>query len=209
MKTYKTIRANAVAEHVVKRSRFVAQAFVAGSPEMAQEQLAAVRKAHREASHHTYAYIAGENGQWVKFSDDGEPSGTAGAVILDALRKRDIQNVLVTVSRYFGGVLLGAGGLSRAYGAACAAALDKAGTCTVVPCEKAEITCAYAHVDKVERYLKSRDGVLWQDAQYGQSVRIGALVRTEAFAAVCAELSDLLLGNAELISDGKTMVQWP
>ena len=116
----KTVESNQEAEIVVKKSKFIAHLFYVESEEEAQEKIKEIKKIHRDARHNCYAYIVNEmiDGRSViieRFSDDGEPSGTAGAPMLDILKKQGLSNVLVIVTRYFGGILLGTGGLVKAY----------------------------------------------------------------------------------------------
>lgn len=113
------------AEIVEKKSRFIAKVRPVRTEEEALALIAAVRKEHRDARHNCYAYITGEPPVIEKYSDDGEPSKTAGLPMLDLLRKKQVEGVLVVVTRYFGGTLLGTGGLVRAYSGAAQEALDK------------------------------------------------------------------------------------
>ena len=113
-------------EIVIKKSRFIAYAYAIDGEEDAQSKLAFLRKKYYDSTHVCYAYIADEKGDLVKFSDDGEPGGTAGQPILEVLRKSGLKKVLVAVVRYFGGTLLGAGGLVRAYSQSASDALRTA-----------------------------------------------------------------------------------
>ena len=116
MKEFFTIKENIETEIVEKRSRFIANIFYVESKEEAQEKVQEIRKKYYDARHNCYAYSVVENNNVVqKSSDDGEPSGTAGEPILNVINKNKLQNVIIIVTRYFGGVLLGAGGLIRAY----------------------------------------------------------------------------------------------
>ena len=110
-------------EVVEKKSRFIAQVSPVKNEEEALQFIARIRKENRDARHNCYAYVTGPDGSIEKFSDDGEPSKTAGMPMLDLLRKRGLKNVCVVVTRYFGGILLGTGGLVRAYTAACTAGM--------------------------------------------------------------------------------------
>ena len=112
---YKTILKDAKAEIEIKKSIFIGHAFFVKSEEEALEILGRVKEEHRSATHNCHAYIIGEDGLTQRYSDDGEPSGTAGIPMLEVLKKEDMRNVLVIVTRYFGGTKLGAGGLVRAY----------------------------------------------------------------------------------------------
>ena len=127
MNGYRTIAHESEIEIVIKKSRFIGYAFLVSSAEEANEKLAALRKRQWDASHHCSAYVLGADKQLQKYSDDGEPQGTAGMPILQVLHHKDVTNTMVVVVRYFGGVLLGAGGLVRAYSEAAAKALDAAG----------------------------------------------------------------------------------
>lgn len=127
------------------------------SAEEANEKLAALRKRQWDASHHCSAYVLGADKQLQKYSDDGEPQGTAGMPILQVLHHKDVTNTMVVVVRYFGGVLLGAGGLVRAYSEAAAKALDAAGLCQYVPVVRWGFAVDYAHWARLDRFLQSSD----------------------------------------------------
>ncbi|MDR1799184.1 MAG: IMPACT family protein [Bifidobacteriaceae bacterium] len=113
-------------EQVIKKSRFITQLFPLTDPEAARALIQAVRKEHYQARHHCSASIVGPAGEWQRSNDDGEPAGTAGAPMLEVLRRRQVSDILAVVTRYFGGTLLGAGGLVRAYAGGVTAALDQA-----------------------------------------------------------------------------------
>ena len=125
---------------VVERSRFIGSAISVGSEEDAKGFLSKIKKRYYDATHHCYAYCGGF-GQ--KFSDDGEPSGTAGAPILETIRRQALTNVIVVVTRYFGGIKLGAGGLTRAYAKAAGGVLDAAEKRTFVRAAKGILRCSY------------------------------------------------------------------
>ena len=135
-----TIKIESSAEVVVKKSKFIANTFQVNSKEEAEEKINEIRKKYYDAKHNCYAYIV-ENME--KSSDDGEPSKTAGAPILDILKKRNLQNVLVIVTRYFGGILLGTGGLVRAYSQAAQDALEMSKIVTKVKGERYTIFINY------------------------------------------------------------------
>lgn len=126
---YKTILKDAKAEIEIKKSIFIGHAFFVKSEDEALEILGKVKEEHRSATHNCHAYIIGEDGLTQRYSDDGEPSGTAGIPMLEVLKKEDMRNVLVIVTRYFGGTKLGAGGLVRAYTEGVVKALDEAKRC--------------------------------------------------------------------------------
>lgn len=168
---YKTTAGQGSAEIVVKKSRFVGGVYPVESSAAADEKLALVREEFRDASHTVFGYVIGADGLTQRYSDDGEPSGTAGVPVLEVLKKLELTNVLVTVTRYFGGTLLGRGGLVRAYGAAAKAALMDAGVVRRVPYEKYAVTVEYGLSGKVENELRGLgiriDNVVYQaDVMY-------------------------------------------
>ena len=125
--SYRTLAATGVAEIEVSRSRFLAEASRVETEEDARAAIVRVRRAHPDARHHCTAFVLGPRREIERSNDDGEPSGTAGAPILDTLRGADLTDAVVVVTRWFGGTLLGTGGLARAYGDAARAALEAAG----------------------------------------------------------------------------------
>lgn len=123
---YSSVRSETLTQTKVEGSRFIAEVFPVDHEDAAKTQLDAVRKKFFDATHHCYAYVIGSDPQRIRSSDDGEPSGTAGAKILSAIQSKNLSDILVVVTRYFGGTKLGVGGLGRAYGEAAEAVLAKA-----------------------------------------------------------------------------------
>lgn len=126
LNSYKTVYCGREISVEIKKSRFIAEAFSAGSEEEAEKIVESIRKKYWDASHHCFAYVLGESGAFVHFSDDGEPGGTAGRPILEVLTGKELRDTVIVVTRYFGGTLLGTGGLSRAYGGAAREAAEEA-----------------------------------------------------------------------------------
>ncbi len=152
---FKTIEQKVSAEIVEKKSRFIANVFYVVSVEEAEAKIKEISKEHFSARHHCYAYrIYTENGIISKASDDGEPSGTAGAPILNILTTKEMSNVLVIVTRYFGGILLGTGGLVRAYTGATIEALGKAKEIQKVLGFVVKLQTTYSDLEKFKYYLK-------------------------------------------------------
>ncbi len=180
-----------------KRSRFLASACAVKTEEEAQTILAARRKAHPEARHHCYAFVCGPRSELTRFSDDGEPSGTGGRPILDALLGSGLHDTLVVVTRYFGGTLLGTGGLSRAYSAAAADALAHAGSGTLYTGALWEIVIGYGDYARLDRLLLREDIPRESETFLDKvSVRVCLLpAQEEPFAAA---LADLTAGSARL-----------
>jgi len=144
---------DAEAEMTEKKSRFIGNVFIVQSEEEALARIQEVAERHQSASHGVYAYdIHAMN--ITRFSDAGEPKGTAGMPVLDVFRKRGVTNFVCVVTRYFGGILLGAGGLVRAYGATAALALNAAGLAKMSPFTRLEILCEYPYFEKLKYLLK-------------------------------------------------------
>lgn len=150
MKLYSTVRAEASAEQIIEKSRFIAYVSPAETREEADEFIAAIRKKHKDATHNVPAMVLGDKFQIQWASDDGEPQGTSGAPIVQMLVAQGITNVVVVVTRYFGGIKLGTGGLVRAYTSSAKLGLAAAGVCDV--CERSVLTYAidYTYLAKLQ-----------------------------------------------------------
>ncbi|MCD0445123.1 YigZ family protein [Glycomyces sp. A-F 0318] len=156
-------------ETVVSRSRFVCALYRVDSEGAARERIEAHRRAHWDASHNCTAYVV-EEGRSARSSDDGEPAGTAGVPMLEVLRARGLTDVLAVVTRYFGGVKLGAGGLVRAYGGAVSAALDQAGTVALARWPRLEVRVGYGEAGSLEGLLRLREDVRLLEVVFGAEV---------------------------------------
>ena len=160
LKPYKTVLYASETEFTEKKSRFIGRCFPVSSEEEAMEKLNSVRRLHYDATHNCWAYALSDGSR--RFSDDGEPGGTAGMPIMDTLIRRGISDALIVVTRYFGGILLGSGGLVRAYSKAASDALNQAGTGIMSPCRVLEFTVDYSRYGAIEGYIKANsvvDGV--------------------------------------------------
>ena len=134
-------------EYVEKRSSFLGVVEPVSSEEDARAVIAAIKKQHRDARHNCWCYLIQDGAE--RYSDDGEPQGTAGIPMLEVFRKAGVSNAVCVVTRYFGGVLLGAGGLLRAYTKAAKDALENAGTTEVIPMKELTIRCPYSLLDRI------------------------------------------------------------
>ena len=169
---FKTIKEDTTAEIVEKKSKFIANVFYIESQEEAEEKIKMVGKKYFDARHNCYAYsIFTKNGIVNKFSDDGEPSGTAGAPMLNILTGKGITNVLVVVTRYFGGILLGTGGLVRAYTGATQEALENASIIEKDLGIEAEIEVSYTDLEKCKYYLNQKD-IIITDSEYSENIKL-------------------------------------
>ena len=159
MEKFKTIlEKNTTAEIIEKKSRFIANLFYVDTPQEAEDKIKQVKKKYYDAKHNCFAYIT-LNGNEIqkKCSDDGEPSGTAGAPMLEILEKQSIYNVVVIVTRYFGGILLGTGGLVRAYSDSLKEAIKKSTLVEQEPGYEAEIKLPYADFEKFKYYCNKNN----------------------------------------------------
>lgn len=156
-----------------KRSRFLGHVRPVSSEREAQEWIASVRAAHRDATHNVWAWRIRESGN-ERCSDDGEPQGTSGAPVLDVFSRAGVTDVCCVVTRYFGGTLLGAGGLVRAYTAAAKQALASAGTKAVVVWKEVRFRCGYHHLAVLKNLVAASGGVV-ANAVYGEDVAVTAL----------------------------------
>ncbi len=167
---FKTIKEDTSAEIVEKKSKFIANIFYIESQEEAEEKIKMINKKYFDARHNCYAYsIFTKNGMINKFSDDGEPSGTAGAPMLNILTSKGLTNVVVIVTRYFGGILLGTGGLVRAYTGATLAALEKAEEVEKDLGLEIEIEIIYSELEKCKYYLK-QNSINITNIEYGENI---------------------------------------
>ena len=177
---FKTIKENASAEIVEKKSKFIANIFYVESREEAEEKIKEVNKKYHDARHNCYAYrIVTEDGIIEKSSDDGEPSGTAGAPMLTILSKNNYANILVIVTRYFGGILLGTGGLVKAYSSSCALGIEKAGIIEKNIADLYKIEVNYTDVDKFKYFAKNNDIIILKE-EYLENVILELAVKEKS-----------------------------
>lgn len=182
-----TIAKNTSFEMVIKKSRFICSIGRADTEEAAQDFIAQVQIANRKANHNCFAYMIGDKDQVQRESDNGEPSGTAGVPILESLQLAKLHNVVAVVTRYFGGIKLGAGGLIRAYSNVTTNAIHQAGLVQRVLQTAVDITVSYAQHDKLLYFLKEQQ-VEVADEAYGVDVTVTIFVDQ----AACDDLIDQL-----------------
>ena len=177
-------------EFIEKRSRFIGRVWKVETEQEALEHIRAMREQHWDATHNVYAYIIRDEGV-MRYSDDGEPGGTAGMPTLEVFRRENVTNFCCVVTRYFGGVLLGAGGLTRAYSQGARDVLDAAGTCRMGLWTLWDIPCPYALFERLRLEVEAGGGVL-RSADYGAEILLHAAFpagREEAFRSRLTELS--------------------
>lgn len=182
-RSYRTVGRPATVEIEVKRSRFRATVARVDSEPAARAVVEAARKEHWDARHHCSAFVLGPRGEVARSSDDGEPAGTAGAPMLEVLRGAGLSDVVVVVTRWFGGVLLGAGGLVRAYGDAVRAAVGEAGVQERRLLDLWELVVDHAHAARLENELRAR-GVTVRSVEYGDRATLRLATDTDLVALV-------------------------
>jgi uncharacterized YigZ family protein len=188
---YLTVARRGQAEIVIKKSRFIANVAPVRSEDEAWRFIEKIRTEHQEATHNCFAFKAGTV---QRMSDDGEPSGTAGRPIFEVLEKQGLSDTVIVVTRYFGGILLGAGGLVRAYSQAAVAGVEAAGLARAVTAVECQISLDYPLVGKVQ-YLLSQRGALILDSQFGHEVTMICRLLAEAFQGLEGELAEISAGR--------------
>lgn len=193
----------AKAELIIKKSRFIGHVFPAFSEEEAINHIESVKLQHPDATHNVYAYSVGVGSFAEKASDDGEPRGTAGYPVLEVIKKRNLQNVVCVVTRYFGGIKLGASGLVRAYSNAASSALDKAGVAVYRYHDLVKATVDYDRFGKVQRELETAMAVI-HDTSFAEKVTIECFVLPELTQAIKSLIEDITAGQGVVtVSQGK------
>lgn len=177
-----------------RRSEFLGYAAPVETEEEANEFVRSVKKKHADARHNVFAYILRE-GAVKRYSDDGEPQGSAGMPVLDVLEKNHLDGVVCVVTRYFGGILLGTGGLVRAYSGAASAAVADAGIVTLGECARLSVRLSYNDNNRVSNDLR-RLGANTEDTDFGADVTLTLTVPEEKREALCARLTELTAGRA-------------
>ncbi|AWL89613.1 YigZ family protein [Streptomyces griseus] len=199
---YRTVARAGVHESEINRSRFLCSLAPAATEKEAQEFVARVRKEHPTASHNCFAYVIGADASVQKASDDGEPGGTAGVPMLQMLMRRETRYVVAVVTRYYGGVKLGAGGLIRAYGGVVGEALDALGTITRQRFRLATIHVDHQRAGKLENDLRAT-GRDVREVRYAEAVTIGIGLPDGDVEAFTAWLADTTAGTATLELGGE------
>ena len=207
MSAYKTLLRPASDAFIVNRSRFIGYASPVSTEAEALAFLEEIRRKHRDATHNCYAYTLGANMGVMRYSDDGEPGGTAGLPMMEVIKKREVCDCCVVVTRYFGGVLLGAGGLVRAYSHGCSIGLDAARIVVMEESEQLLCEVAYHLWDRVQHSLRTLP-VKLLSTEFTSAVIFTLLTRLTDSEAVQRELTRLTNGQAEILSDGVSFRAW-
>ncbi|MDN5895961.1 MAG: YigZ family protein [Nocardioides sp.] len=206
--SYLTIARDGSAEIEVKRSRFLCTLRRVESEADARTVVDRLRREHWDARHHCSAFVLGPDGRVQRSSDDGEPAGTAGAPMLEVLRGREVSDVVAVVTRWFGGVLLGAGGLVRAYGDSVRAGLDALGTLTRSLVVEHELVVSHADAGRLETELRAR-GISVLDTAYAAEVTLRLGVPAHDVAVLAPLVAELTGGASAPTEVGSRWVDLP
>lgn len=196
-KTFLTIEESEYSSELVeKKSKFIAKIVKVFSEDEAIEKLKSIKKEHRDANHNVFAYRIANASE--RFSDDGEPSGTAGVPILEILRGEQLQNILVVVTRYFGGILLGTGGLVKAYSGATKLVLASAKKVEMKLCNEYEIEIDYCYLNILLHYFKEYSIVV-RDTKYTDNICLNVIVENEMTDAVLEKIIEKTERTAKVV----------
>lgn len=208
MREYRTLEGESTASYEIQKSRFIAHAKHVESEEAARAYIAQQKKAYFDARHNCSAWILGPEGAKQKSNDDGEPGGTAGNPILEVIKKNDLTNVVLVVTRYFGGIKLGAGGLIRAYGNTASLGLKAATIVAMTPFLQARLLCDYTLFQTISNFLRQR-GIRISDTSYTHQVAVTVLLPPEEAENTQKEITDLTAARIQWEILGETMLPVP
>lgn len=189
-------------EVIVKKSRFIGITYPVNTPEEAADFVNSIKKKYYDARHNCYAYVIGDNRDQIKFSDDGEPGGTAGKPMLDVLLGSGITNIAVVVTRYFGGTLLGTGGLVRAYSDAAKEAVQASKTYTVERKIRYKIETDYTSFQGLERLFKSKDNVTFE-TEYSDKILMNVGIPVDLAEEIEKSVTEITSGKARIENLGE------
>ena len=208
LKPYKTLIQRANDEFIIHKSRFIGYGCPCETEEEALGFLSEIRARHKDASHNCYAYIIGPNMGVMRYSDDGEPGGTAGMPIIEVMKARSVTNCAVVVTRYFGGVLLGAGGLTRAYAKSAKDALDAAGKARMRLWSAVTVDCPYPMLERLKLLAAAHGGTV-EGTDFGAAVSVRILLPQENAAGFDAALTELSAGTMTARREGERFLPGP
>lgn len=194
---YKTVHDTVDAEITEKKSRFIGTIYSIHNEEEANKILGQIRKKNWDATHNCYAYVLGYNNEIQRYNDDGEPGGTAGMPILEVIRGSEIRNILIVVTRYFGGTLLGTGGLVRAYTDASKAVIEAAKVIEYTWSSIYSVTTDYSSAGKLQ-YIFSEENVTIMDTKYAENVTMMVAIEKTAEDLIKKKIIDSTNANVTL-----------
>ncbi len=193
---YKTVKNNGFYEETEKRSKFISYSFPVNSQPQIQKYLKEIKFKHQDARHHVYAYTLIENFS-ERYSDDGEPTGTAGLPVMNIIKSFDLYNVLVIVVRYFGGILLGTGGLRKMYGSGAKGAVLNAEIAQADLCAEISLNVDYKEYDKISAIITKYKAKI-SDIKYSDTVNLNFYIKKDNLKIITQKLSDTLKGKEKV-----------
>ncbi|MGN0963756.1 MAG: YigZ family protein [Dysosmobacter sp.] len=196
----------AESEFTEKRSRFISHIWRVETEEEARARIEEMKKKYYDARHNCWCYLLHDGP--VRYSDDGEPQGTAGQPMLNVFQREEVTNVCCVVTRYFGGILLGAGGLTRAYAKGAKDALDAAGICRMSLWTEWEIPCTYPLFERMKLTVESCGGVV-RDAEYGADIVLHAAFPSGGAEQFASRLTELSAGQLAMTAAGESFLPGP
>lgn len=208
MKEFKTIKEDGSIEIEIKKSRFICYLKRVQTEEDARNFITSIKKEHHKANHNCSAFILGEGAEIKRSSDDGEPSGTAGVPMLTVLENHELTNLVAVVTRYFGGIKLGAGGLIRAYAGAVAEAVNSIGCVEVKEQQGLELTLTYSQYQDFTNWCTSQD-LVESNTQFLENVSTTLYLDKEAVEKTMADLIEYYHGKIEMKKIGVRVVEVP
>ena len=205
---YKTIANDRIVEEEIKKSRFICHLKRISNEEEGREYIAQIKKKHHKANHSCSAMIVGDDGQINRSSDDGEPSGTAGVPMLTVLEKQGLTNVVAVVTRYFGGIKLGAGGLIRAYSGSVAHAIEEIGRVEIKELAGLIVKLTYSQYQVFSNFLE-KEGLQEFDTTFLSEVSTTLFVEESEIERLGQELTEFYQGKVNYEKSGKKIVEIP
>lgn len=211
---YRTIYKKGVDEIIINKSRFIGYSLPIDNEDDALSFIEEIKTLHRNATHNVYGYVLGDDNSVQRYSDDGEPNGTAGIPVLEVIKKEDLRNVVVVITRYFGGIKLGTGGLIRAYTKGAKIGIEAGIIVDKVLFKKMKVRVDYTLYGKVENYLKN-NGIIIEDTIYDDAVNIILYIDYEKYNSFINIMEDLTSGTVIvkdlgeeylLIKNGKRLI---
>lgn len=197
MSNYKTLHKFGVDEYIVEKSTFIGYAKPIKTEEEAIEFINEIKKKHKDATHNVWAYTIGENMNIQRYSDDGEPQGTAGIPTLEVIKKEDLRDVVVVVTRYFGGIKLGAGGLVRAYTKGAKVGIEAGIVIEKVKYSEVKIKIEYTQLGRIQNEIMNL-GFKVKDTIYSEDVELIVYVRNEEAQSLMDRIIDITSGTADV-----------
>ncbi len=206
LKEFKTIHKNSESTIEIKKSRFIGKAFKCDSEEKAVKIIEDVNKEYYDATHTAYAYIIGKKAEIQKFNDDGEPSGTAGLPILNYLKNEDLKNILITVTRYYGGTKLGKGGLIRAYSSSAREAVNNNIIVEKKIVIETQIIISYNQYGGIENILQNENLII-KEKDFKEKVYLKILIQEKDIEKIKEKLVNYTSDNIEFKEVDKTFME--